>query len=228
MKKIIVAIDGFSSCGKSTLAKALSKKLHYAYVDTGAMYRAVTLFVIQNNIDINQPESIKSSLENIEIHFERKPSGNHVMLNNIDVEEEIRKLYVSQKVSNVAAISEVRKALVKQQKMMGNRKGIVMDGRDIGTVVFPEAEVKIFLTAEKYIRAKRRYDELISKGQEETIDDILQNLEERDYIDSTRLDSPLRMADDAILIDNSYLTEEQQLQKVNEIIENYIKKLIHV
>jgi CMP/dCMP kinase len=219
LKRIIIAIDGYSSCGKSTLAKALAKKLHYAYVDTGAMYRAVTLFFIQNKLDYNQPEVVKSSLDNIEIHFERKHTGNHVMLNNVDVEDEIRKLYVSQEVSNVAAISEVRKALVRQQKMMGTRKGIVMDGRDIGTVVFPEAEVKIFLTADKMIRAKRRHDELINKGQNETLEAILQNLEERDRIDSTRADSPLRMADDAILLDNSFLKQDEQLQKVLDIIQ---------
>jgi CMP/dCMP kinase len=218
MRKIIIAIDGYSSCGKSTLAKALAKELHYAYVDTGAMYRAVTLYFLDNDLDINDKDDVLKALENIEIHFERTPLGNHVFLNGIDVENEIRTMRVSEMVSPVSTISVVRRAMVAQQQKMGNRKGVVMDGRDIGTVVFPQAELKIFLTAETDIRAKRRFDEMKSKGQETDIDIIRHNLLERDLIDSNRADSPLRQADDAILIDNSHLTPAEQLNKVLELV----------
>jgi CMP/dCMP kinase len=218
MRKIIIAIDGYSSCGKSTLAKALAKELHYAYVDTGAMYRAVTLYFLDNDLDINDKAGVLTALENIEIHFERTPQGNHVFLNGIDVENEVRTMRVSEMVSPVSTISVVRRAMVAQQQKMGNRKGVVMDGRDIGTVVFPNAELKIFLTADTDIRAKRRFDEMKSKGQETPIDDIRHNLLERDLIDSNRADSPLRQADDAILIDNSYLTPDEQLKKVLDMV----------
>jgi CMP/dCMP kinase len=218
MRKIIIAIDGYSSCGKSTLAKALAKELHYAYVDTGAMYRAVTLYFLDNDLDINDKADVLKALENIEIHFERTLHGNHVFLNGIDVENEVRTMRVSEMVSPVSTISVVRRAMVAQQQKMGNRKGVVMDGRDIGTVVFPSAELKIFLTAETDIRAKRRFDEMKSKGQETPIDDIRHNLLERDLIDSNRADSPLRQADDAILIDNSHLTPDEQLKKVLDMV----------
>jgi CMP/dCMP kinase len=218
MRKIIIAIDGYSSCGKSTLAKALAKELHYAYVDTGAMYRAVTLYFLDNDLDINDKEDVLKALENIEIHFERTPYGNHVFLNGKDVENEIRTMRVSEMVSPVSTISVVRRAMVAQQQKMGNRKGVVMDGRDIGTVVFPTAELKIFLTADTDIRAKRRFDEMKSKGQETDIDAIRHNLLERDLIDSNRADSPLRQADDAILIDNSHLTPDEQLKKVLDMV----------
>ena len=218
MKKIIIAIDGFSSCGKSTLAKALAKTLHYAYVDTGAMYRAVTLFLLDNNVDINDRAEVLKALSEIEIHFERTPTGNHVFLNGKDVEREIRTMRIAEMVSPVATISAVRRAMVAQQQGMGKRKGIVMDGRDIGTVVFPEAELKIFLTADTEIRTQRRYDELKAKGEEVSFEEVKHNLSERDLIDSNRADSPLRQADDAILVDNSFLTPEQQLQKVLDLV----------
>ncbi len=218
MKRIIIAIDGHSSCGKSTLAKALAKTLHYAYVDTGAMYRAVTLYFMDNNVDLTDMTQVREALNHIEIHFERTATGNHVFLNGKDVEQEIRSMRVSEMVSPVAAISLVRKALVAQQQQMGKRKGIVMDGRDIGTVVFPDAELKIFLTAETDIRSQRRYDELKNKGQETPFESVKKNLTERDRIDSNRADSPLRQANDAVLLDNSYLTPDEQLQKVLEMV----------
>ena len=225
MKKIIVAIDGFSSCGKSTLARALSRKLHYAYVDTGAMYRAVTLYCIENQIDINDKDIVLDALQHIEIHFERdKEKGNQTFLNGENVEHKIRQMYVSERVSDVAAISEIRRVMVKQQQSMGNRKGIVMDGRDIGTVVFPEAELKIFLTAEKTIRTQRRFDELVTKGTPATFAEIEHNLSERDRIDSTRADSPLRQANDALVIDNTSLSEVEQLQLALEMAQG---KIVH-
>lgn len=221
MKRIIVAIDGYSSCGKSTLARALAKSLHYAYVDTGAMYRAVTLYFLDKNVDINDHTAVKDALQHIEIHFERKKSGNHTYLNGVDVENEIRTMRISEMVSPVSTISEVRRFLVAQQQKMGQRKGIVMDGRDIGTVVFPNAELKIFLTAEKNIRTKRRYDELMSKGQPTDFEAVKRNLMERDMIDSNRADSPLRQAADAILIDNSNLTPTEQLEKVLDLVHDF-------
>jgi CMP/dCMP kinase len=218
MKRIIIAIDGFSACGKSTLAKALAKKLHYAYVDTGAMYRAVTLYFLDNNVDINDAQEVINTLKNIEIHFERTPKGNHTFLNGLDVEQEIRTMRISEMVSPVSTLSVVRKAMVAQQQKMGARKGIVMDGRDIGTVVFPQAEIKLFLTADTDIRTQRRFDELKTKGQDVAYEDIRKNLLERDLIDSNRADSPLRRADDAILIENSHLTPDEQLQKVLDLV----------
>lgn len=216
MKKILIAIDGYSSCGKSTLAKALSKALHYAYVDTGAMYRAVTLYFLDNHIDFENSENIKNALEHIEIHFERLEGKNTTFLNGKNVEDEIRTMRISGRVSDVAAISDVRRAMVKQQKKMGARKGVVMDGRDIGTVVFPDAELKIFLTADPEIRVIRRYDELKNKGENIDIEDIRFNLSERDRIDTSRADSPLKKADDAIVLDNSGLTEVEQLKQALE------------
>jgi CMP/dCMP kinase len=212
MKRIIIAIDGYSSCGKSTLAKALAKTLHYAYVDTGAMYRAVTLYFLEQNVDINNHPAIADALEHVEIHFERKKTGNHVYLNGKDVENEVRTMRISEMVSPVSTI------LVAQQQKMGTRKGVVMDGRDIGTVVFPNAELKLFLTADPDIRTKRRYDELLAKGQNVGFEAIKLNLMERDMIDSNRADSPLRQAADAILIDNSHLNPEEQLAKVLDLV----------
>jgi len=210
MKKIIIAIDGHSSCGKSTLAKALAKTLHYAYLDSGAMYRAVTLYFLNSGADYNDPAQVEEALRNINIHFERVDGKNHTFLNDTDVEHDIREMRVSEHVSPVAAISSVRRAMVKQQQAMGKRRGIVADGRDIGTVVFPDAELKIFLTADSEVRASRRHLELAAKGIDAAWDDILRNLEERDHIDSTREDSPLRKADDAVVIDNTLLSEEEQ------------------
>jgi CMP/dCMP kinase len=222
VKRIIIAIDGFSSCGKSTLAKALGKSLHYAYIDTGAMYRAVTLHFIRNNIDIDNPLAVADALMGVEVHFERVKGHNHIFLNGEDVESEIRQMYVSDMVSPVATLSVVRRAMVKQQQAMGKRKGIVMDGRDIGTVVFPNAELKVFLTAQPDIRAQRRMDEMAAKGQSVEHEVVKKNLMERDRIDSSRADSPLRQADDAILIDNSYLSESEQLQKVLELYHSVV------
>ncbi len=224
MKKIIIAIDGYSSCGKSTLAKALAKKLHYAYVDTGAMYRAVTLFFLDNNINFYDAEAVNNALPNIEIHFERQNDGNHVFLNGVDVENKIREMRVADQVSPVATISEVRRAMVSQQKRMGKRKGVVMDGRDIGTVVFPSAELKIFLTADPDIRATRRQLELTQKGQIVDKQTVKINLSERDRIDSTRQDSPLRQAEDAILLDNTTLSEAEQMQIVLDWATQKIKE----
>jgi cytidylate kinase len=210
MKKIIIAIDGHSSCGKSTLAKALAKTLHYAYLDSGAMYRAGTLYFLNSGADYNDPAQVEEALRNISIHFERVDGKNHTFLNDTDVEHDIREMRVSEHVSPVAAISSVRRAMVKQQQAMGKRRGIVADGRDIGTVVFPDAELKIFLTADSDVRASRRHLELAAKGIDAAWEDILRNLEERDHIDSTREDSPLRKADDAVVIDNTLLSEEEQ------------------
>ncbi len=221
MKRIIIAIDGYSSCGKSTLAKALAKSLHYAYVDTGAMYRAVTLFFLDNNVDINDHAEIEDALKHIEIHFERTKTGNHTFLNGVDVEKEIRTMRIADMVSPVSTISEVRRFLVAQQKKMGARKGIVMDGRDIGTVVFPDAELKIFLTADTDIRTQRRYAELLAKGQTVDYHAVKRNLMERDMIDSNRADSPLRQAQDAVLIDNSNLTPEEVMEKVLDLVHSF-------
>lgn len=210
--KLIVAIDGHSSCGKSTLAKGLAKALHYAYLDTGAMYRAVTLYFLENNIDYHDAAAVEEALKHIEIHFERVEGQNHTFLNGKDVERDIREMRVSEHVSPVSAISAVRRAMVAQQKALGQRRGIVADGRDIGTVVFPDADVKIFLTADVDVRTSRRHLELAAKGIDADWDDIRRNLETRDHIDSNRADSPLRRADDAHILDNTLLSEAQQLE----------------
>lgn len=214
LRKITIAIDGHSSCGKSTLAKDLAKALDYIYVDSGAMYRAVTLFFIQNKIDIKDKESVTKALDHIAIRFVQKAGQRRTHLNGVDVEDAIRTMEVSELVSPVSAISEVRRALVKQQQEMGEAKGIVMDGRDIGTVVFPNAELKIFLTAANETRSQRRYEELLAKGMKVSLEEIKQNLKERDHIDSTRKDSPLRRAETAIVIDNSYLSRDEQFQMI--------------
>ena len=223
MNKIVIAIDGFSSTGKSTVAKQLAKDLGYIYVDTGAMYRAVTLYAMQNNFinkDHFKVNDFVMELHNININFKynRDLEFSEVYLNNSNVEKEIRTLEVSSFVSQVAAIPEVRYQLVKQQQKMGEEKGIVMDGRDIGTVVFPNAELKIFMTASADTRAKRRFDELISRGDNVNYEDVLRNVQERDYIDSNRADSPLVKAEDAIEIDNSHLTLEEQFIKVKQLV----------
>jgi CMP/dCMP kinase len=223
---MIIAIDGYSACGKSTLAKALGKVLHFAYVDTGAMYRAVTLYFLRHSVDLTDTKQVQNALAHIEIHFERKKSGNHVFLNGEDVETEIRKMYVSDAVSPVAAISEVRRQMVRLQQAMGQRRSLIMDGRDIGTVVFPNAELKIFLTADPNTRTQRRVDELKSKGQLIDFEAVRLNLKDRDRIDSTRLDSPLKQAEDAILIDNTHLTPDEQLQKVLELVALVEKQLV--
>lgn len=212
--RITVAIDGHSSCGKSTMAKALAQAFNYIYVDTGAMYRAVTLYLMQHEIDWRDEETVKGHLPNIKIAFRRIDGQLHTMLNGEDVEGPIRSLAVSQLVSPVATISAVRRHLVALQQEMGKAKGVVMDGRDIGTVVFPKAELKIFLTAETNTRAQRRFDELAGTKRAASLEDIKNNLSERDRIDSTRADSPLRKAKDAVLIDNTNLTPSEQLAMI--------------
>ena len=218
-KKIIIAIDGHSSCGKSTLAKQLSKTLGYAYVDTGAMYRAVTLYFLQNKIDLADLETVELALKDIKIHFENIEGLNTTFLNDEEVETEIRKMYVSEMVSPVATISTVRRAMVWQQQQMGKAKGVILDGRDIGTVVFPNAELKLFVTADIATRAQRRFAELQEKGIEADLVAVSKNLSERDHIDSNRADSPLKQAEDAVLIDNSNLSREEQLAMVLALVE---------
>lgn len=226
LKKIIVAIDGHSSCGKSTVAKDLAKELLIAYIDTGAMYRSVTLYalrnyLIENNI-VKETEIIKA-LANIDITFSFNPltKSNETYLNGENVEKEIRTLEVSNRVSYVSAIPAVRKKLVEWQRGMGENQSVVMDGRDIGTVVFPNADIKIFMTASDEVRAKRRYDELISKGESVSMSDVIANIRERDHIDSTRSESPLRKADDALVLDNSEMSMNEQfewlLNKMSEL-----------
>lgn len=222
MKKITIAIDGFSSCGKSTMAKDLAKEIGYIYVDTGAMYRSVTLYALRHNLfnagGSIREEELKTQMKNIDISFQlNKTTGRpDTFLNGENVEKDIRSMEVSSHVSPIATLPFVRAALVAQQQRMGAGKGIVMDGRDIGTVVFPDAELKIFVTASAEVRAQRRYDELKAKGMEANFNDILKNVEERDYIDSHRATSPLRKAPDAIELDNSNLTIAQQQQWLYE------------
>jgi len=223
--KITVAIDGYSSCGKSTLAKQLAAALNYSYVDTGAMYRALTLYFIRNQVDIFHPDQVISALNDISIEFRINPKTQQqeTYLNGENIESEIRiNPRVASVVSDVSAISEVRRFLVKQQQQLGKLKGIVMDGRDIGTVVLPDAELKLFVTADPIVRAKRRLDELVEKGQATTIEEVLANLEKRDFIDSNRDDSPLMQASDAIVLDNSNLTKEEQFDWVMKLVNQHI------
>jgi cytidylate kinase len=223
-KKIIIAIDGWSSCGKSTLAKELAKELGYLYVDSGAMYRAITLYFLRNHIDWTDRSEVKKALKEISLEFifNEKSQQSEMHLNEENVEYVIRDLVVAEKVSDVAAIKEVRKFAVEQQQMMGKKKGIIMDGRDIGTVVFPKAELKIFLTADNAVRVERRFKELFEKNPNVTIEEIKANLEMRDYIDSNREESPLRKADDAILVDNTNMTAKETIQKVAKLAKQAI------
>ncbi len=228
-KKITIAIDGFSSTGKSTLAKQLAKHLGYIYVDTGAMYRAVAFFAMQNNlisVDSFNKVGLVNKLKDIvlEFKFNTELGFAEMYLNGQNVEKEIRTIEVSGFVSKVAEISEVRAKLVEQQQEMGKNKAIVMDGRDIGTVVFPDAELKIFMTASAATRAQRRFDELLQKGDVVTYEEVLKNVEERDYIDTHREDSPLVMADDAVEIDNSHLTREEQFEAVLDLATTIINE----
>ncbi len=225
MKNITIAIDGFSSTGKSTIAKQVAEKLAYVYVDTGAMYRAVTFYAMKNDLiskEFFDIDGLISSLKNIhlEFKFNSQLGFGEIYLNSVNVESDIRTLEVSNFVSRVAEVSEVRRKLVEQQQEMGVKKGIVMDGRDIGTVVFPNAELKLFMNSSANIRAQRRYDELIKRGDNVTFDEILKNVQYRDHIDSTREDSPLVKAQDAIEIDNSNLTLEEQFDKIYAIVED--------
>ncbi len=230
MKKITIAIDGYSSTGKSTLAKQLAKHLGYVYVDTGAMYRAVAYFAMQNgyiNAESFDKQTLISALPavQLEFHFNAELGFAEMYLNGTNVEHEIRTIEVSNFVSKIAEVSEVRAKLVEQQQQMGKGNGIVMDGRDIGTVVFPKAELKIFMTASPETRAQRRFDELQSKGQNVPYEDVLKNVQERDYIDTHRDDSPLVIAEDAIEIDNSYLTREEQFEAVLALVDEVTKTI---
>jgi cytidylate kinase len=225
MKKIIIAIDGYSACGKSTTARAVASQLGYTYIDSGAMYRAITYLLLKEGILFTDIDAINNVLEQVTISFKKDDMGYPVTcLNGEEVEKEIREKEVSDNVSAVAAISEVRRAMVKIQKKLGKERGIVMDGRDIGTVVFPGAELKIFMTAEKKIRAKRRMKEWEEKGFDASFEAVLRNVEERDHIDSTRDDSPLKQAEDAVVIDNSYLSFDEQVEKVIELANKRISE----
>lgn len=215
MKKIIITIDGWSSCGKSTLAKQLAKELGYIYVDSGAMYRAITLYFLRNHIDWTDKKEVKQALKDISLEFSYNPKSekSEIYLNGENVEYVIRDLVIAEKVSDVAAIKEVRDYAVAQQQKMGKSRGIVMDGRDIGTVVFPDAELKIFMNADNAVRVERRFQELYEKNPNITIEEVKANLEMRDYIDSHREVSPLRQAEDARKLDNTHLTEKEQFHK---------------
>jgi cytidylate kinase len=212
---IIITIDGWSSCGKSTLARQLAKKLGYVYIDSGAMYRAITLYFLRNHVDWTSVKEVEEALNSIDIdfHYNEATEKSEIYLNGENVEYVIRDLVVAEKVSDVAAIREVREFAVAQQRKMGKKKGIVMDGRDIGTTVFPRAELKIFMTADNAVRVERRFKELFEKNPNITIEEVKNNLEMRDYIDSNREVSPLRQAKDAIILDNTNITEEQQLKQ---------------
>ena len=218
VNKIIVAVDGYSSCGKSTIAKALAKYAGYIYVDTGAMYRAVALFAHRAGL-AEHLEQIVEHLQEIHISFVQTPNGQHVTLNGEDVEAEIRTLEIGNLASQVSTIKEVRAFLVAQQQAMGEHKGIVMDGRDIGTVVFPQAELKLFLTASPEVRAERRFKELQAKGENPVFEEVLRDTNDRDYRDTHRAESPLRQAEDAIVVDNSHMTREEQMEHIIEIFD---------
>lgn len=218
VNKIIVAIDGYSSCGKSTIAKALAKHAGYTYVDTGAMYRATALYAQRQGLD-NDLLQVVPLLNNIQISFIQTANGQHVTLNGEDVEAFIRTLEIGNLASQISTIKEVRAFLVAQQQAMGDAKGIVMDGRDIGTVVFPNAELKLFLTASPEVRAERRFKELQAKGENPVFDDVLRDTNDRDYRDTHRAESPLRQADDAVVVDNSHMTREEQMNHIIEIFD---------
>ena len=229
-KKIIIAIDGYSSCGKSTVAKEIARQLNYIFIDSGAMYRAVTLFFLQTGLvvskDLNM-SALHEKLGFIHITFILNPVTGHndIWLNGENAEQKIRQLSVAKNVSQVAAIAEVRRFLVAQQQEMGRSKGIVMDGRDIGTVVFPDAELKIFMTADPRIRAQRRYDEMLARNEQVDFEEILANITERDRFDETRAESPLRKAKDAIILDNSHMTREEQFRWILGEVEERIRRL---
>jgi cytidylate kinase len=231
MQKITIAVDGYSSCGKSTTAKRVAQRLGYSYIDTGAMYRSVTLYFLEHHITYSNDKEIEKALENIHIEFRRNPNDgrNETFLNGLNIEDEIRKLYIANQVSEVSAIAAVRHAMVAQQRRMGKKKGVVMDGRDIGTVVFPDAELKIFMTADPIIRANRRQIELAERGDLVDLEDIIENIKKRDLIDTTRKESPLRKADDAIEIDTSYMTLDEQVDVVcilaDEALGRMLKKV---
>jgi cytidylate kinase len=223
MKNIIITIDGWSSCGKSTLAKQLANHLGFVYIDSGAMYRAITLYFLRNQVDWDKKKEVEKAIENINLEFEFNPKSgqSEILLNGENIEYLIRDLLVAEKVSDIAAIKEVRTFAVDAQKKMGKKKGIVMDGRDIGTTVFPKAECKFFMTADIAVRVERRFKEMYQKNPNVSIEEVKNNLEMRDYIDSNREVSPLRQAKDAIILDNTHLSFEQQLK----FALNYLKEL---
>lgn len=223
-KNLVVAIDGYSSCGKSTLAKALAKKLGFIYIDSGAMYRAVTLYFLRNKVDLTNHDAVVDALNHIELNFHSRDYQSHITLNGEEVSDEIRLMPVSEAVSPVSAIKEVRQEMVKQQQRMGKSKNIVMDGRDIGTAVFPDAQVKFFMTADPKIRAERRFKEMQAKGDHTiTLEDVFENLAHRDYADTTREESPLTRAEDAIILDNTDITEEEQLAFALEKVQPFLQ-----
>ncbi len=225
-EKIIITIDGWSSCGKSTLAKQLAKKLGYLYIDSGAMYRAITLYFLRNNINRSDEKEIKNALKNIKLEFiyNKQAEKSEIYLNDENVEYIIRDLVIAEKVSDVAAIREVRKFAVAVQQKIGSGKGIVMDGRDIGTTVFPDAAIKIFMVADEAVRVERRFTEMFVKNPNISLMEIKANIEMRDYIDSHREVSPLRKAEDAIVIDNTHLSEKEQLDFALKLVKNYMKQ----
>lgn len=216
MRKIIIAIDGYSACGKSSTAKMVAARMGYAYIDTGAMYRAVTLYFKENHVQLTNEKEVEKALSEIQISFRHneKNNQNETYLNGLNVENEIRKMYISEHVSEVSALPQVRHAMVAQQQRMGKKRGVVMDGRDIGTMVFPDAELKIFMEANMRMRATRRQQELLEKKQMVNLEDIMKNLEHRDHLDTTRKESPLVRATDAYLLDSSYITLEEQVEIV--------------
>jgi cytidylate kinase len=222
MKNFVIAIDGFSSCGKSTVAKALAKELNFVFIDSGAMYRAVTLYIQQHKVNIENEQEVLDALDNIHIDFVPNPEKVQILLNGVDVSDAIRTMEVSEYVSEVSALKPVRKAMVHQQQNLGKKRNIVMDGRDIGTTVFPNADLKIFMTASPQVRAERRFAELGAKGEVLTMEEVKENLSHRDHIDSTREESPLRQAEDAIVLDNSELNQEEQLQFVINLVKEKI------
>ncbi len=224
-RKIIVTIDGLSSCGKSTLARQLAAELGYLYIDSGAMYRAVTLYFLRNNINFGNPNQVKNAIKDINLHFELNPFNqqSEIYLNGENVEYIIRDLLIAEKVSDVAAIKEVREFAVSEQQKLGRNKAIVMDGRDIGTTVFPNAEVKIFMIADEAVRVERRYTEMYDKNPNITIDEVKANIAMRDYIDSNREVSPLRKADDAVVLDNTNLTQKEQLKYALELVKKQLQ-----
>lgn len=226
MNNIIVTIDGYSSCGKSTLAKDLAKELHYLFIDSGAMYRAITFYFLENQIDIFDDYELEKALENIHLEFIFNPTQerSNIHLNGVNIEDEIRKMNVSNAVSKVSTLKKVRDFAVAQQRKMGKNKAIVMDGRDIGTTVFPNAELKVFMTADKNVRIKRRFDELKKKNGYANLNEVARNIEKRDDIDTNRKISPLRKAEDAIVLDNSNISPEEQLKIVLKWARERIKK----
>ena len=216
MKKIVVAIDGYSACGKSTTAKAAARNLGYKFIDTGAMYRAVTLYFYQNHIEITNPKQLLKAMDSIQLGFvfNTKSGKNQITLNGLMVENEIRQMHISESVSEVSAVSEVRKDVISQQRQLGKKRGVVMEGRDIGTVVFPDAELKIFMTANLEVRATRRQKELLETGQMVELDKVIQNIQKRDHLDTTRKESPLVKAEDAYELDTTHMTLEEQIEEV--------------